>query len=390
MRLQSHLLLALHARHGSPESCRRVIVNGVSLAITLTWSVLPAQAGVNTQAYPLRTTVSKQAASDVAAHWRTSGHLHTPKSARKADEQVTPRVVRQQCEGRDFAAHNSNSVSETLPELRTALADVYGTLLDCLHGSAKAQLIKDQTRWRIYHKHETQIRGNDINTYYSRLDWLRELLREAPMGPYPLVGVRVIIRHQGWIDADVHYPHFDNPGAVDAAVTNRLFARSARKLADNVGAGLHGIYYQGIRLSRPGPYLLDVWLSISRPGPMHPRRSAVNYLIDLHTDAIVLLSQVFAPHSHWRSRLRRIASADFKKRWARDSDLWYVLDDGSTPTYSFVSDGMGAGYNTHSPFGVIGVLIQYSQVQPLLRAGGPLAVALQERARRARSPIRSK
>ena len=111
----------------------------MSLAITLTWSVLPAQAGVNTQAYPLRTTISKQAESDVAAHWRTSGHLHTPKSALKTNEHLTPRVVRQQCEGRDFAPQNSNSVSETLPELRTALAHVYGALLDCLHGSAKGK-----------------------------------------------------------------------------------------------------------------------------------------------------------------------------------------------------------------------------------------------------------
>jgi hypothetical protein len=287
-----------------------------------------------------------------------------------------------------------------LPELRTALAHYYGVLLGCLHGPAKAQLQEDQARWEVYHKLENQSAGNVVNTYYSRIRWLRGLLRELPMGPYPLMGVRVVILTKlfkcGAVDIDAHYPHFDNPGAAGAAATNRFFADSANKAARRMETAAAEVfnypgpvgqvcpvgydYEQSFDLARPGPYLLDVYMNISRyTGGAHPLQSFANYLIDLHTDAIVPLSEVFAPHSHWRSRLREIASADFKKRWP--SDFWYVLGFESwvTPTYSFAAHGMEATYGAGS-LGSIGVRIPYSQVQGLIRVGGPLALALHERA----------
>jgi hypothetical protein len=90
--------------------------------------------------------------------------------------------------------------------------------------------------------------------------------------------------------------------------------------------------------------------------------------------------QVFAPHTHWRSRLREIASADFKRRWP--SDVQHVLGHGSlaltpTPTYSFRSHGMEATYDAGTAYGDMGVRIPYSQVRALIRVGSPPAQVIQ-------------
>ena len=230
------------------------------------------------------------------------------------------------------------------------------------------------------------------------------LQKKAEAG-YPFVGTRVISLtkrlHCGGVDITVHYPHFNNSGARDATETNQFFAHSAHQEAQQielaaskefnhprpVGQSCPGTLpvgyelYQSFDLGRPGRYLLDVFKDIAfNTGAPHVQHIYSNYLIDLHTDQIVPLSQVFAPHSYWQTHLRKIASSDFKKRWP--ADLWYMVGSGKhlfTPTYFFGSHDMRATYNFGNAFGGVGVSIPYSQVRQLLRVNGPLETALRER-----------
>jgi uncharacterized repeat protein (TIGR03803 family) len=353
---------------------------------------LAAQA--KTQISPLcAATIREFEAS--ASHPLANGRPVSPKLDEKTDREIAQSVVRQVCDQPGFAIQNSLYVKE-LHKLRPELTRIYRRLIGRLHGAAKVQLIEDQARWNIYHQREYQNPVNDVNTYYSRVGWLRELLSELAIGPYPFVSEQVIIDHKsfkyGGVRVDAHYPQFDNHRA-DAAATNRFFANSARKAAqameanasqafngrqpfgDNLPPGMpfHTYEYdQGVSLSRPGPYLLDISLSISQyTGGAQSQLSGASYLVDLHTDAIVPLKQVFTPHIHWRRRLRALVVADFKKRWPQS--MW---DDAryAEPLYTFGSRSLQANY--FAAYGGISVKVPYAQLQPLLRVGGPLAVAL--------------
>lgn len=377
---------------GRPHRRSRIVAIGTTLLMaTLTGSVATQ---AKTQINPLcAATIREFEAS--ATHQTANGRPLTAKLEKKTDREIAQSVVRQVCDQPGFAIQNSLYVKE-LHKLRPELARVYRRLLGRLHGAARAQLIEDQARWKIYHQREYQNPANDINTYASRVGWLRELLSELAIGPYPSISEQVIIQHKsfkyGGVRIDAHYPQFDNHGA-DAAATNRFFAHSARKAAQAMEANASGAfdgpkpfgdnlprgvpfhvfdYDQGVSLSRPGPYLLDVSLSISQyTGGAQSYFSGASYLIDLHTDAIVPLEQVFAPHIHWRRRLRALVVADFEKRWPQD--MWDNAQY-SEPLYTFGARGLQATY--FAAYGAISVDVPYAQMQSLLRKDGPLVVAL--------------
>ena len=368
----------------------------VAIGSTVLLATLPGSvaAQAKTQINPLCAATIKEFEASVA-HRIANGRPVTAKLGKKNDREIAQSVVRQVCDQPGFAIQNSLYVKE-LHKLRPALVRVYRRLLGRLHGAARAQLIEDQARWKIYHRREYQNPANDINTYVSRVGWLRELLSERAIGPYPFISQQVIIQHKsfkyGGVRIDAHYPQFDNHRA-DAAATNRFFAHSARKAAQTMEANASGAfsgpkpfgdnlprgvpfhvfdYDQSVGLSRPGPYLLDVSLSISQyTGGAQSYLSGASYLIDLHTDAIVPLKQVFAAHVHWRRRLRALVVADFEKRWPKD--MWDNARYG-TPLYYFGARDLQATYI--AAYGAISVKVPYAQLQPLLREDGPLAVAL--------------
>lgn len=371
-----------HARECALQCRRHALFKGVFLVISMTWIVA---AHSKSMVSPLCAATIKEFEALVSPG-PSKGRPLAPKLKKKFDQEVAQSVVRQVCDRPGFAIHNSLYVAE-LHRQRPELARVYRTLLGRLHGAARAQLMQDQARWEIYHVREYQNPGNDINTYHARIGWLRELLRELAIGPYPFVSDKVIIRHKSFKDGggmqiDAHYPQFGNHGA-DAAETNRFFARSAREAAQametsasRVFAGGKPIraftfeYDQSVRLSRPGPDLLDVSLSTSRyTGGTESRYSRANHLIDLRTDAIVPLKRVFAPNINWRRSLSDIVHADLAKQWPKSTRNGFEAG----PTYLFGSHELEAVFNTS--VGAMTVNIPYSQLRPLLRVGGPLAVA---------------
>jgi hypothetical protein len=244
---------------------------------------------------------------------------------------------------------------------------------------------------------------NVINAYYARVARLRELMRELPVGPYPFVSDHVIIKDRyfkyGGVHTDAHYPQFDNGGA-DAAATNRFFAESAQnavadmeRLAADIfrspqppgGPVPEYEYEQSFTLHRPGTYLIDVALdTFSYTGGAHGNGTASTYLVDLRTDAIVPLDQLFAPRVHWRTRLTEIVAADFKRKYGRTGAQYYdplqvaeALREASN--YTFLTGSLRISLNDTPPTAAFRVDVPYTQIASLMRPNGLVVIAPSDR-----------
>ncbi len=188
---------------------------------------------------------------------------------------------------------------QTIPQLQRNIDHLYHRLLAQLRGPARAQLVADEARWVTYRQQEYRGSPNVLNSYVARLRRLQELERQRPMGPWPFVGDYAIIQRKNFRYGDArdvaHYPQFDNHEA-DSVSTNQFFAQSATRRVEALNTDAAGLfntapphgefypsgfeYYQSFDLYRPGPYLLDIQLFISRyTGGAQEMRSGASYLI---------------------------------------------------------------------------------------------------------------
>lgn len=313
-------------------------------------------------------------------------------------QRAAAQVERQLCDQPYFAARNQFYVTE-IRKVTFQLTSVYQTLLNHLEGAAKAHLVRDEARWTAYHDREDTNPENVINTYYARVARLRELMRELAVGQYPLVSDHVIIKDEyfkhGGMHTDAHYPQFDHDGA-DAAATNRFFAESAQKaVADMVsqaaiafgipqppdGPAPEDDYEQSFTLHRPGPYLIDIALATySYTGGAQGNGTGSTYLVDLRTDAIVPLEQLFAPEVHWRGRLAEIVAAAFKRKYGLAGAAYYdpsqiaeTLRDPSN--YTFETGSLRIWLNDTPPTVAFWIDVPYTQIESLLRPNGLVAIA---------------
>ncbi len=281
----------------------------------------------------------------------------------------------------------------TIPQLKHNIDHLYHLLLAQLRGPARVELVADEARWVAYRQQEYRGSPNVLNSYVARLRRLQELERQRPMGPWPFVGDYAIIQHKKFRYGDArdvaHYPQFDSQEA-DSVSTNRFFAKSAARRVEALNmeaAGLfntappHGEfyppgfeYYQSFDLYRPGPYLLDILLFISRyTGGAQEMRSGASYLIDLRTDGIVPLASVFAAKIDWHQRLDAIVDADFNKQWPKG--MWNTVESG--PIYVFEAHKLDVDFS--ASIGAVDVSVPYSQIEDLFRADGPLGMTLRQR-----------
>ena len=281
---------------------------------------------------------------------------------------------------------------QTIPQLQRNIDHLYHRLLAQLRGPARAQLVADEARWVTYRQREYRGSPNVLNSYVARLRRLQELERQRPMGPWPFVGDYAIIQRKNFRYGDArdvaHYPQFDNHEA-DSVSTNQFFAQSATRRVEALNTDAAGLfntapphgefypsgfeYYQSFDLYRPGPYLLDIQLFISRyTGGAQEMRSGASYLIDLRTDGIVPLESLFAANVDWYQRLNAIVDADFNKQWPKG--MWNTVESG--PTYVFEAHTLEVDFS--GSIGAVDVSVPYSQIEGLLRADGPLGMALKQ------------
>lgn len=393
--------LSARVRFRSAGRCGRAVIAGVLVAV---WATTAASAPAGAPINPLCAAFI-QRVSQVSEEQAAKRQPLTPALKMQIHQRVAAQVERQICDQPFFAARSRVYVTESR-KLTVQLTSAYQALLKRLDGAAKAHLAQDEARWTAYHDREYTNPENVINAYYARVARLRELLRELKVGTYPFVSDHVIIKDKyfkyGGVHTDVHYPQFDNNGA-DAVATNRLFAESAQKAVadmENSAAEIFNSpqprggpvpeyeYDQSFSLHRPGPYLIDVALdNYSYTGGAHGYGRGSTYLIDLRTDAIVPLEQLFAPRVHWRSRLTEIVTADFKRKYGLTGAQYYdplqvaeTLRDASN--YTFAIGSLKISLHDTPPTVAFWVDVPYTQIESLLRPNGLVVIAPSDRQKR--------
>jgi hypothetical protein len=386
-------------RSRSPDRCVRAVIAGLLLTISAARVSAAATGGISTT--PLCAAFIQR----TEQVWEGQAAMKQPLTLalkKQIRQRARTRVERQLCNQPYFAARNRLYIAESRKST-LQLSSLYEALLNRLDGAAKAHLVRDEARWTAYHDREDTNPENVINAYYARVARLRELLRQLAVGPYPFVSDHVIIRDgyfkYGGVHTDAHYPQFDNEGA-GAAVTNRLFADSAQKavadmesLAANIfssprppgGPIPEYDYEQSFTLHRPGPYLIDVALgTYSYTGGAHGYGSGSTYLVDLRTDAIVPLEQLFATGVDWRGRLTEVVAADFKRKYGVTGAQYYdplrvaeTLRDPSN--YTFATGSLRISLNDTPPTVAFWVDVPYTQIESLLRPNGLVVIAPRDR-----------